>query len=227
MTEGPTQPISLMRSQGMPPHFRRERRRLRRRDCQVPVVAAPGGLFRNIACLLIAAVGLLTARPCFGAASVPSLTWSTNQNRVSADIQSTELLKVLERIASSTGWQIFVEPETFHTVSAKFKNLPPGEALRLLLGDVNYALIPGTNAASRLFVFRTARQNATELVRPSRLPKGAKLIANELIVRLKPGANIDEMAKQLGAKVVGRIDKLGAYRLQFENEERPMRPAIY
>src|SRR5439155_13883416 len=41
---------------------------------------------------------------------------------------------------------------------------------------------------------------------------------NELIVRLKPGAKIENIARQLGAKVIGRIDGLNAYRLQFEDQ---------
>jgi hypothetical protein len=149
-----------------------------------------------------------------------TLTWNTNQNRVTADVKASKLLDLLEQIAGTTGWQVFVEPETLHTVSAKFKDLPPGEALRLLLGDVNFALLPGTNAASRLFVFRTSRQNATQLVRGSRAAARAeaKPIPNELIVRLKPGAKIDDLARMLGAKVVGRIDSLNAYRLQFDDE---------
>jgi len=145
--------------------------------------------------------------------SADTFNWNTNQNRVSVDIKSTGLLNVLERIAQNTGWQVFVEPETLHTVSAKFKNLPPGEALPLLLGDVNFALLPTTNGLSRLYVFRTTRQNATQLVKA---PK-AKVIDNELIVRLKPGANADELARSLGAKVTGRIDSLNAYRLKFDD----------
>src|SRR6516164_6382612 len=81
--------------------------------------------------------------------SADTFNWNTNQNRVTADIKSSGLFNVLERIAQNTGWQVFVEPETLHTVSAKFNNLPPGEALHLLLGDVNFALLPGTNGVSR------------------------------------------------------------------------------
>jgi hypothetical protein len=62
-------------------------------------------------------------------------------------------------------------------------------------------------------------QNATQSVRPANPVAGAKgkLIPNELIVRLKPGAKIEDLAKLLGAKVTGRIDSLNAYRLQFED----------
>lgn len=157
--------------------------------------------------------GVLLGLVSFNGRCADTLSWNTNQNRVTADIKSTGLVNVLERIAQKTGWQVFVEPETLHTVSAKFKNLPPGEALPLLLGDVNFALLPATNGLSRLYVFRTTRQNATQLVKA---PK-AKVLEDQLIVRLKPGVNADELARSLGAKVTGRIDSLNAYRLKFDD----------
>jgi thermitase len=161
------------------------------------------------------ALALFSAAPALAA---DTLQWQTN--RVSADIKSARLFPLLERIAGATGWHIFVEPETDHKVSAKFQNLPTGEALHLLLGDLNFALVPGTNASPRLFVFRTAMKNATRLVRPKPADSAGKgkLIPNELIVRLKPGAKIDALAKLLGAKVTGRIDSLNAYRLQFDDQ---------
>jgi hypothetical protein len=42
-------------------------------------------------------------------------------------------------------------------------------------------------------------------------------VANELLIRIKPGTDIDALAKSLGAKITGRIDKLGLYRLQFDD----------
>jgi hypothetical protein len=170
---------------------------------------------------ILAALGLALALfPALPARAADTLNWETNRNRVSADIKSGQLLPLLEQVASVTGWQIFLEPDTTCTVSAKFDRLPPGEALHLLLHDLNFALVPATNTSPRLFVFRTTLQNATRPVRPAPVasgPKG-KLIPNELIVRLKPGAKIDDLAKLLGAKVTGRIDSLNAYRLQFEDQ---------
>ena len=147
-----------------------------------------------------------------------TLDWQTN--RITADIKSSELLNVLETIAAKTGWKVFVEPETLHKVSAKFKDLPPGEALRLLLGDVNFALLPSTNSSQRLYVFRTTMQHATQAVSPhlAETKAAPKSVPNELIVRLKPGMKIEELAKLLGAKVIGHIDSLNAYRLQFDDE---------
>jgi Subtilase family len=150
-----------------------------------------------------------------------TLNWSTNQNRLTADIQTAKLLKVLQQIAATTGWQVFVEPQaTNQTVSAKFKELPPAEALRLLLGNLNYALVPEINSSSRLLVFGTTLCAATELVHPggsANTSSQTNVIPNELIVRLKPGAKIEDIARLLGAKVIGRIDSLNAYRLKFDD----------
>jgi hypothetical protein len=148
------------------------------------------------------------------------LFWPGPTNNVSAEISSTRIIPILRKIAAATGWHVFVEPGADHAVTVKFKNLPPGEALRLLLGDLSFALVPSSNSPARLFVFKTSRGNATEFVPPAKMSETAKekLIKNELIVRLKPGANIDDLARLVGAKVVGRIDDLNAYRLRFENE---------
>ncbi len=179
-----------------------------------PGFAPAAGLFRAgfaAGLLLLATVAL--------ADGAESFNWNTNQNRVSADVKSSNLLGLLQQVAAATRWQVFVEPDALHDISAKFENLPPGEALHLLLGDLNYALVPGAKGGAKLFVFRTARQNATQLVRPVKSVESAqgKPIPNELIVRLKPGAKIDDLARALGAKVIGRIDNLNAYRLQFED----------
>src|SRR5258708_34118627 len=97
-------------------------------------------------------------------AATDSLSWQTKQNKVAAEISTWNLPKVLEKIAGATGWQIYVEPETERRVSTKFKDRPPGEALRLLLGDLSFALLPPTNGPARLFVFRTTIKEATQLI---------------------------------------------------------------
>lgn len=175
------------------------------------------GRFRIVA-LLLALLAL-----CDGTrAATDSLDWRAVKGReqVSADISTWDLRTVLENIASASGWDIYVEPETRQAVSTKFKNRPPGEALKLLLGNLSFALLPQTNGPSKLYVFRNSRADATLQVKAAKKKKlidESKPIENELIVKLKPGANIDEIAKALGAKVVGRLDKLNAYRLQFDD----------
>ena len=125
------------------------------------------------------------------------------------------------KVVRQTGWQIYLEPATEFTTSATFKSLPTQEALRLLLGQsLNFALLPQTNGLSRLYVFHTTLDRATQQVEsavPGLSKPAAEPIPGELIVRLKPGANIDDLARQLGATVIGRLDSLNAYRLKFDD----------
>jgi len=166
-------------------------------------------MFKKIAiCLFLAALSL-SAR----AADTNSLVWHRATDRVDADVRGMALWPLLEKIAGEAGWHIYVEPDTTHTTSAKFKDLPSGDALKMLLGDLNFALVPRTNGVPQLYVFRTERQNATLLVRAPNAT--ARHVPNELLVKLKPGTDIDALAKAIGAKVIGRNDKLGIYRLQF------------
>jgi len=105
-----------------------------------------------------------------------------------------------------------VEPGTDKEVSTKFKTLPTGQAIKMIIGDLNFAFVPQTNGPTSLFIFRTTMGNATQYVVAN---KPATHVPNELMVKLKPGADIDAIAKAVGAKVIGRDDKLGLYRLQF------------
>ena len=168
---------------------------------------------------LASAVWLGVACSCSAA---DALDWRTDQDEVDAEIESWPLPKVLEAIASATGWQIYVEPDTQYSVTSRFRRLKPSEALRRLLGELNFALLPQTNGPARLFIYRDSVHAATELIQVAKKPKpdsGNNLLQNELIVRLKPGGkeSIDALAKRLGAKVAGRIDSLNAYRLQFDD----------
>jgi hypothetical protein len=153
------------------------------------------------------------------AVAADSLDWNRSENRVDAEIKSWPLARVLRDIASATGWQVYVEPHTEHTVTARFDDLKPADALRRLLGDLNFALLPQTAGPPKLFVYRHSVEGATELVRASKDRK-PKPIGNELLVTLKPGARggIDGLGKRLGAEVVGRLDGAGGYRLRFKDE---------
>lgn len=152
-------------------------------------------------------------------AAANTLVWNTNFDTVSADIRNGDLHHVLGQIAGHTGWAVFVEPGAEHKVSTKFNSLPPGPALGRLLGGLSFAMVPGaSNSPSKLYVFATAVGNATQAVRAI-APSATNIIANELVVRLKPGASIDDLARQFGAKVKGRLEGLNAYRLEFETAE--------
>jgi Subtilase family/Fervidolysin N-terminal prodomain len=150
------------------------------------------------------------------------LVWNRATDRVTADVHDWPLLGLLEAIAGGTGWQLFMEPDDSFKSSVKFSDRPSGEALRLLLGDLNYALVPQTNAAQRLYVFRTTLKNATQPVRSAAGTNGVaslKHVPNELIVRVKPGTDIEELARRFGAKITGRLDEQNAYRLEFPDAD--------
>ena len=106
--------------------------------------------WRHISALCLALL------PCaaWSVSAADTFNWRTNQNLVSADIKSWELPVLLGQIVAATSWQVYVEPDQVHVISAKFQDLPPGDALRLLLGDLNFALIPETDSSPKLFVFR-------------------------------------------------------------------------
>ena len=148
-----------------------------------------------------------------------SLVWQTAADTVSADIRGEALWPLLEDIAHQTGWHIFVEPGLEAKTDVKFSHLTASDALKKLLGDLNFAFVPKTNEADHLYVFATTMRAATQRVNVATTNKTAvaKHVPNELIIKVKPGTDIDALAKSLGAKVTGRDDALGIYRLQFDD----------
>ena len=161
----------------------------------------------------VATASLCVAVSVVGRAQTNMLVWHKGAGTVDAAVHHEALLPLLKSIAGQTGWHVYVEPGSTLDASTKFRNLPAGDALKMLLGDLNFALVPKSDSPWQLYVFHTAMKNATQSViaKPKHVP-------NELLVKVKPGTNIDALAKMLGAKVTGRLDKYGIYRLQFTDE---------
>lgn len=149
------------------------------------------------------------------------LEWRTGEDRVSAQLDGWSLDRLLETVARLTRWQVYLDPTAEHVVNAKFRALPTGEALRRLLGPLNFALLPGTNGApARLYVFRDSRQAATlRIAVPDSASASGKRLEDEWIVTLPAGhpESIEALASRLGATVLGRAEDLRAYRLKFES----------
>ncbi|MEO6184501.1 MAG: S8 family serine peptidase [Verrucomicrobiota bacterium] len=151
------------------------------------------------------------------------LVWHADKKTFDAEISGVELQPLLQKIATVTGWEVYLEPGTSYSGSAKFKSLPQSEALRLLLGKLSFEISPTTNSVSRLLVFRTGAGKATQLIRTEKnivvLGKD-KVIKNHLIVTLKPGSsmNIAALAQQLGGKIIGKLDGTDSYLLEFPDE---------
>jgi thermitase len=150
-------------------------------------------------------------------AGTNSITWDTAADLVSANLHNEPLFPLLQAIAHQTGWHIFVEPQADRTVSVKFRNASSGDALHKLLGNLNFALVPKTDEAWHLYVFTTRMENATRAVTLAAKPAAGKQkhVPNQLSVHVKPGTDIDALAKSVGAKVVSRDDALGLYVLEF------------
>ncbi|MGZ5546140.1 MAG: S8 family peptidase, partial [Limisphaerales bacterium] len=150
------------------------------------------------------------------------LGFNSKDRKFTAAIDSAPLKKVMAKIGAATGWKVYIDPAAQHTVSAQFTNRSSGDALRLLLGGLNFALVPQKNAPSKLLIFQNSARDATELVESPKEKKESKdLIKNELIVSLSRNSkrDIESLAKSLGAKIVERNDKLRSYRLQFDSED--------
>jgi hypothetical protein len=160
---------------------------------------------------LAIAVWLAAATP---ATAADSIGWNRREGRVDADVRSWPLSRTLQAIRSATGWQIYVEPDTEHATTVQFRGLEPAEALRRLLGDLNFALLPQVDGPSKLFVYRHSVGAATQAVAatPRRKPTP---IRNELLVTVKPSGHLPPA---LEGRVVARLDAAGAYRLRFDDE---------
>ena len=168
--------------------------------------------------LFTLALALVCAGP---ARAAEYLRWDKERHRVDASVQTWEVTPLLQRIAATTKWQVYLQPGTKQQVPTRFRDLAEGEALRRLLGDLNFVIVPQSNAPARLYVFRTAREDATELIRAAELEAQAKAkrIEDELVVKLKAGEKIEDVAGRYGAKVTGQLDELGLYRLKFTDAD--------
>lgn len=136
------------------------------------------------------------------------------ERTVTADVDGWTLDRTLSHLAARTGWQVFTEPGIAlpRGVSERFQDVPVGRALGRLLSGINFTLRPQVNGREQLLIFRTAAGKATQA-----LPDKSPRVKNQLVVMLKPGAGetIEEIAANLGAKVIARIKGMNAYLLEF------------
>lgn len=163
--------------------------------------------------------------PRAAAESTDHLRWHLKEDRVDANIRSWSMDRLLENITRATGWEVYVEPDAEARVSAKFSDLPKGKALRRLLGDLNYAIIPQPEKANKLIIYRTDMDAATrrikalEAILEEANKANARRIANELVLTAKDGKDVEALARRLGGQIVGYLDENGLYRLRFEDEK--------
>ena len=137
------------------------------------------------------------------------LEWRSD-GTASVQIEQWPLEKVLQSLSDQGRWEILVEPDLQLKVTTRFKDLRHPEALRRLLSEVNFAIIPTPGSPSKMLVYKPASTRAVIRIIPTRrLPKrqpdgdkevDSPKIPNELIVTLKPNTGIDiaELSKKIG-----------------------------
>ena len=170
-----------------------------------------------LAALLAGGVGRCLAAET-GAAS--AIRWHVAGQRLDAEFTNSPLEETLAQLAAATHWRILYEPGVEHRTYAAFRDAKVGEGLRRLLGPLNFAYVPGSSGPAQLLIFNSSAKEATELVSiaSDAAAGGPHKLDDELIVRVSGGAvDIDALAAELGAEVIGRLDELGAYRLKFKD----------
>src|SRR5882672_8879954 len=99
----------------------------------------------------------LISATCVAAGGDPrgsgTLDWQPGPKGVDADIEGWPLPRVIATISRATGWQTYLEPDTGGAA-----------ALRRLLGDLNFALLPQVAGPPRLFVYRHSFADATRFI---------------------------------------------------------------
>ncbi|MGZ8939926.1 MAG: S8 family serine peptidase, partial [Limisphaerales bacterium] len=148
------------------------------------------------------------------------LSWRKNKS-ADARLENLPLPKVLARLSAATGWKILVQPGLDQKVSVQFQNASQGDALKLLLGGLSYALVPQTGGGAKLYVYKTSLSDATALIEPDRASRPKNWLEKEMIISLAPGSkqDVDRLAAELGGKVVAKSEALNAYRLEFTDAE--------
>lgn len=170
-------------------------------------------------------IGALSAQVSGANENPNTLTWEKSTQTISASIDGENLDSALSRLSAATGWKIRVEPGLNLQIQTRFKNLPIQKALRFLLPDLSYAMLPKPGMAPELLVFRSSSSAATQEVNALNEEGSEDSVPGEVgdewvvVMKADSKADIDEIAASLGAKVVGSIDDLGVYRLKFESEE--------
>lgn len=166
--------------------------------------------------LLILALAVLAGTES-GAAPRQTLVWRKDRT-ADAALENWPMAKMLGRLAAVTGWKIFVESGVEQPVSVRFKRAPQSDALKLLFGRINYALVPGSEGTFRLYVYQTSLDAAKTPIDPEQKP--SNWLGQELIVVAKPGAEgaVEKLVAELGGEIIAKSDGLNAYRVRFADE---------
>ena len=121
----------------------------------------------------VAILFLILASPALGDEGV--FVWDRKADRVTADFRDWPLEEVLDRIAVSARWEVWIPQDSGILISGRFGDLAPARALRNLFGHLDYALLgPRDRKLPRLKVFvpgiESGKKDGDEEEKPSTRP---------------------------------------------------------
>jgi thermitase len=153
-------------------------------------------------------------------------------DRVTLNAEKAALQEILLRLSDS-GIRIQIDPQINPAITASFENRDIQKALESILKGLDHVLIWESSQGpsgpvpklAEIQVFRTGQK---DLIRPlrkastlsiARNPKdGSFYVKDEILIRLKPGADLSELLKLLqetGGILVGTYPGLGIYRVRL------------
>ncbi|MGV3773761.1 MAG: S8 family peptidase [Verrucomicrobiales bacterium] len=146
--------------------------------------------------------------------SLAVVNWQSAEKSFDVSVEGMPVEAFLKRLTRATGWQVLVQPGLEKNITVEFKGLPQGEALKMMFGELSYALMRPTNQPPKLYIYQSSLADATKVVQGERPPNW---IENEVILRMSPETKMtpEQLARQLGGKIIGSSTNLNAYRIEF------------
>ena len=153
-------------------------------------------------------------------------------DRITLDAEKAPLQEILLRLTDS-GIRVQIDPQINPFITASFKNKEIQRALESILKGLDHVLIwessPGplgpVPRLAEIQVFRTGKKDLMKPLRKAgnlsiaRNPKdGSFYVKDELLIRLKPGADFSDLVallQETGGVVIGGYPGLGIYRIRL------------
>ncbi|MBC8325158.1 MAG: hypothetical protein H8E27_05990 [Verrucomicrobia subdivision 3 bacterium] len=114
-------------------------------------------------------IGIVCALLLPAAEAADSVVWHPKARTFDMNVRAMGLERLLGVIKAETGWEVLVEPGLKGRVEAKFRNKPAADAMRFLLGDKRFSLVPRTKGGTRLMVYESTLRGATQQVEAAML----------------------------------------------------------
>ncbi|NOQ46218.1 MAG: hypothetical protein GQ559_06035, partial [Desulfobulbaceae bacterium] len=182
----------------------------------------------------VTCIGLFLLTLLFRPLTAMAFTVDLSDDRLSIDVQAIPLQQVLHDLARQ-GLTVKIDPQVNPPVTASFQDTELEHGLRILLKKVNHTFTwetpPGGTGEPKLTeirVFRPGHRNALEeLIAREKLAirrhpeRGNFYVKDELLIRLKPGAEKDKLShlvRQIGGKIIASQPALGIYRVQLPED---------